>query len=98
MQTPSTASSRLVFLDWARICAFGLLVIYHVGMYYVSWDWHIKSPHVGTAVEPWMRLLSPWRLDLLFLVSGAATSFMLMRAGATGALLGTRAKRLLIPL
>jgi hypothetical protein len=45
-----------------------------------------------------MRLVSPWRMDLLFLVSGAATSFMLMRGGAGAALLGTRARRLLVPL
>src|SRR5882672_9674955 len=98
MQPSATAPTRLVFLDWVRICAFGLLVFYHVGMYYVSWDWHIKSPHAGTALEPWMRLVSPWRLDLLFLVSGAATSFMLQKTGAAGALLATRARRLLVPL
>jgi surface polysaccharide O-acyltransferase-like enzyme len=91
-------SQRLVFADWVRILAFGLLVLYHVGMYYVTWDWHIKSPHAGAALEPWMRLVSPWRMDLLFLVSGVATSFMLRRNGADGALLGARAKRLLIPL
>jgi hypothetical protein len=93
-----TASLRLVFLDWLRILAFALLVLYHVGMYYVSWDWHIKSPHAGSLLEPWMRLVSPWRLGLLFLVSGAATSFMLARLGASGSLLATRARRLLIPL
>jgi len=98
MQPSATAPTRLVFLDWVRISAFGLLVFYHVGMYYVSWDWHIKSPHATAAIEPWMRLISPWRLDLLFLVSGAATSFMLLRSGAVGSLLGTRARRLLIPL
>jgi len=98
MQPSATAPTRLVFLDWVRICAFGLLVFYHVGMYYVSWDWHIKSPHATAAIEPWMRLISPWRLDLLFLVSGAATSFMLLRSGAVASLLGTRARRLLIPL
>ena len=82
---PPTAStpSRLLFLDWLRIGAFALLVLYHVGMYYVSWGWHVKSPFAGTALEPWMRLSSPWRLSLLFLISGAATSFMLQRDGAS---------------
>jgi hypothetical protein len=99
MATPADQSaSRLVFADWVRILAFGLLVLYHAGMYYVTWDWHIKSPHASAVLEPWMRLVSPWRMDLLFLVSGVATSFMLRRNGAGGALLGARAKRLLIPL
>jgi glucans biosynthesis protein C len=27
---------RLYFLDWLRVGAFGLLVLYHVGMYYLT--------------------------------------------------------------
>lgn len=54
-------------LDWVRVCAFGLLVLYHVGMYYVTWDWHVKSPAASDALEPFMMLSSPWRLSLLFL-------------------------------
>lgn len=95
---PTHPAQRLVFLDWLRILAFAVLVLYHVGMYYVGWDWHVKSPFAGPGLEPWMRLSSPWRMDLLFLVSGAATSFMLARGGATGALLGARARRILLPL
>lgn len=64
-------------LDWVRILAFGLLVPYHVGMYYVTWDWHVNSPHASHALEPFMLMSSPWRLSLLFLVSGAATAFLL---------------------
>jgi surface polysaccharide O-acyltransferase-like enzyme len=98
MPTAAPSSSRLLFLDWLRIGAFALLVLYHVGMYYVSWGWHVKSADAGPALEPWMRLSSPWRLSLLFLISGAATSFMLLRDGASAALLGSRSKRLLWPL
>ena len=98
MPATDSKSDRLLFLDWVRILAFGLLLFYHVGMYYVSWDFHIKSPHAGNAIEPLMRLSNPWRMDLLFLVSGAATSFMLLRDGPSGALLRLRARRLLIPL
>ena len=96
---PSVSQAdRLFFLDWVRILAFAILVFYHVGMYYVTWEFHVKSPHASTVLEPWMRLSSPWRMDLLFVVSGAATSFMLLRQGASGALLRLRARRLLIPL
>ena len=37
-------------LDWVRVCAFALLVLYHVGMYYVTWDWHVKSPAASEAL------------------------------------------------
>ncbi len=86
-------------LDWVRVCAFGLLVLYHVGMYYVSWDWHVKSPQAGEALEPLMLLTSPWRMSLLFLISGAATAFLLSKARKDGGrFLGPRSWRLLPPL
>jgi hypothetical protein len=80
-----------------RISAFGLLIFYHVGMLYVSWGFHIKSAHRITALEPLMLLLNPWRLALLFLVSGAATRFMLSKY-RVGPLLRARSTRLLVPL
>jgi glucans biosynthesis protein C len=84
-------------LDWVRIGAFMLLILYHVGMYYVTRDWHVKSPQPSATIEPLMMLTSPWRLSLLFLVSGVATGFLLARQGS-GAFLGQRSTRLLIPL
>jgi surface polysaccharide O-acyltransferase-like enzyme len=84
-------------LDWVRILAFMLLIGYHVGMYYVTWDWQVKSAHASTAIEPLMMLSSPWRLSLLFLVSGVATAYLLARQGTQG-FLGSRSFRLLIPL
>lgn len=102
MTPPATAAppERLFFLDWLRAAAFGLLILYHVGMYYVSWDWHIKSPHADDTIEPLMMLSSPWRLALLFLVSGAATAMMLKpRPGAPlRAFVRERSRRLLLPL
>jgi glucan biosynthesis protein C len=89
---------RLHFLDGLRIAALGLLILYHVGMYYVTWDWHVKSPFAGAALEPLMRLSSPWRMSLLFLVSGAVSALPLARAGASARWLGHRMRRLGLPL
>ena len=96
-QPSDVAPVRRVDLDWVRIGAFGLLILYHVGMFYVPWNWHIKSAHLLRELEPLMLALNPWRLALLFLVSGVATRFML-RKTAAGALLRSRSSRLLIPL
>jgi hypothetical protein len=90
-------AERRIDLDWVRIAAFGLLIFYHVGMLYVSWGFHIKSAHRITALEPLMLVLNPWRLELLFLVSGVATRFML-RKYTLAPLLRSRSARLLIPL
>lgn len=95
--TPSSSSpdSRLVELDWLRIGAFGLLILYHVGMFYAGWDWHVKSPRLLPQLEAPMRLINPWRMSLLFVVSGAATA--LLAAGGRP-LAGPRTRRLLWPL
>jgi peptidoglycan/LPS O-acetylase OafA/YrhL len=47
-QTPPLGpldDGRRTDLDWIRIGAFALLILYHVGMFYVpsDWDWHVKS-------------------------------------------------------
>jgi hypothetical protein len=96
-QPSDVAPMRRVDLDWVRIGAFGLLILYHAGMFFVPWGWHIKSAQPVAALEPLMLALNPWRLALLFLVSGVATRFML-RKSAAGALLRARSLRLLIPL
>lgn len=93
----STASPRRIDLDWVRIIAFALLILYHVGMYYVTWGWHIKSPFASSALEPLMGLTNPWRLALLFLVSGAATSYLLAKSNLSDFVKG-RSTRLLWPL
>src|SRR4030088_52834 len=90
-------SERRADLDWVRIGVFGLLIFYHVGMLYVSWEFHIKSALGVVALEPLMLVLNPWRLALLFLVSGAATRFMLLKY-TVRPLLRSRSVRLLIPL
>lgn len=94
MNPPGT---RLYFLDWVRILAFLVLILYHVGMYYVTWGWHVKSPNASDALEPFMMLSSPWRLSLLFLISGVAASFMLVKVSA-GSFMRQRSMRLLVPL
>jgi glucans biosynthesis protein C len=85
---------RLFYLDWLRISAFVLLVLYHVGMLYVPWPFHVKHDPTYPALEPLMRLSNPWRMGLLFVISGVATGLMLGRRG----LARERSRRLLLPL
>ncbi|MDA9431196.1 acyltransferase family protein [Bradyrhizobium sp. CCBAU 51627] len=99
MSTPQPPSNpgRRIDLDWVRILAFALLIFYHVGMLYVSWGFHIKSEHRLTWLEPVMLVVNPWRLSLLFLVSGVASRFMLGKV-RPAAFARARSVRLLIPL
>lgn len=79
---PNTPAQRRYDLDWLRVGALALLIAYHIGTFYVSWDWHIKSRFSSDAIEPLMRLVNPWRLPLLFLISGMALRFALEKVPA----------------
>ena len=85
-------------LDWLRIGAFAALIGYHVGMLYVEWPFHVKSAYDGgPALTALMLALNPWRLPLLFVISGVATGFM-MRGLTRAALSRQSVPRLLVPL
>lgn len=85
-------------LDWLRIIAFGLLIFYHVGMFYVTWGWHVKSVYASTAAEPLMAVVSPWRLALLFFISGVAIRFATDKAESLRSFAWSRVVRLGVPL
>ena len=73
------SSSRRYDLDWLRVGAFALLIFYHVGLAYGVYDWHIHSTHTLWWMREGVLVTNPWRLTLLFLVSGAAIRFMTLR-------------------
>lgn len=84
-------------LDWLRVLVFGLLIFYHVGMFFVPWSYHIKNNVIYEDLEWPMRFVNQWRLPLLFVVAGMGTYFAL--AKRTGwQFVGERCKRLFIPL
>jgi hypothetical protein len=95
--TIEPVSQRRHDLDWLRVGAFGLLIFYHIGMFYVTWDWHVKSPHAGPWLQPVMGLINPWRLTLLFFISGVALRFVMDKA-RMGKFLPQRLRRLGIPI
>jgi glucan biosynthesis protein C len=85
-------------MDWLRIGAFALLILYHIGMVFVPWGFSVKTAHPLVWAEIPMLLTSPWRLTLLFVVSGYASRALLARTGGIGAFLRGRSARLLPPL
>jgi peptidoglycan/LPS O-acetylase OafA/YrhL len=71
-------------------------------MFYVSWDWHVKSDYQAGWLEPLMQWSSQWRMSLIFIVSGLAVTLMLGEGSKPrmgyGAFAGSRIRRLLVPL
>ncbi|MFC4874469.1 acyltransferase family protein [Negadavirga shengliensis] len=84
-------------LDWLRVIVFGLLIIYHVGMFFVPWDFHLKNNFIYGWVTWPMLFLNQWRLPILFVISGMGTWYALGKRNAWQ-FSGERIKRLLLPL
>lgn len=85
-------------IDALRALAFGLLILYHLSMLYVTeWGWHVKSSYLSETLQIPMLMLNRWRMDLIFLISGISTAFMLQNT-RIGDFLRQRNWRLLLPL
>jgi len=95
--TQPAPSQRRADLDWIRVGAFGLLILFHISLVYAPWDWHVHSTHTFAWLEEATVVTGPWRLTLLFLVSGAALRFM-SRRHTPAAVLRARMARLIPPL
>jgi len=85
-------------LDWLRIGAFAILILYHIGLYFAPGHWLVKSAEIEAWVAYPIAAISPWRLMIIFAVSGFASAAMLQRFPSVGAFFRERSRRLLIPL
>ncbi|MGO4504319.1 MULTISPECIES: acyltransferase family protein [unclassified Dyella] len=88
-------------IDALRVLAFGLLILYHLGMLYVGpaddWTFHLKSSYIADWLKYPMLASNFWRMDLLFLISGMAMHFLRGRLSLP-ALAWKRTVRLMLPL
>jgi glucan biosynthesis protein C len=72
------ANERRYDIDWIRVIAIGLLVIYHTAIGFQPWGRLIAFI---TTETPWVSLWTPmamlnvWRIPLLFFVSGMGVYF-----------------------
>jgi peptidoglycan/LPS O-acetylase OafA/YrhL len=91
-------TERQYFIDWLRILLILSVFLFHIGMFFNTWNWHVKNPtqYNGLLIRT-MIFLSEWRMPLLFLISGAGTYYALGKR-SPGRYLGERFKRLFIPL
>jgi hypothetical protein len=94
---PANVTTREHGLDALRVFAFAILILYHSGMGFVSWGWHVKNPETSPALEHVMIFFNRWRLPLLFFISGAGVAFSLRRRSFSQ-FAGERTARLLLPL
>lgn len=98
MQATTAMQGRQYGLDWLRIGAFALLILYHIGMFFVPWGWHVKAAApIEWAVWP-MMAVNPWRLMLLFVISGVVSRALMAKLAGPGGFAASRSVRLAVPL
>jgi fucose 4-O-acetylase-like acetyltransferase len=89
--------TRQYDVDWLRIILIISVFLFHIGMVFNSWEWHVKNDQQVAFLKYPMTFLHYWRMPLLFFISGAGTFFAL-GFRSTGEYIKERATRLLIPL
>lgn len=96
--TPSAVKQeRIHAIDWLRVLAFGILVIYHTAEVFTTWNWYVKNDETSLVLSLVMKFFHEWRMILLFVISGAATQLALGKRTMVK-LLQDRTIRILIPL
>ena len=94
-----TPSNRRYDLDWVRVIAIGLLLLYHVAIGFQPWGIMIGFIANEKSWETlWMpmTMLNVWRIPLLFFVSGMGVYFAIQNRNWKQ-LLQERASRILLP-
>ena len=95
MSTESPVT-RYADLDFVRVMAIALLHLFHTGMMFNVWRWHVKNDVLLPVLTvPW-EILHIFRMPLLMVVAGAGTALALKRRSLR-AFAGERARRLLWP-
>jgi len=95
--TAEKQKTRKYFIDWLRILLIFSVFLYHIGMFFNPWSWHVKNNVTVTWLNDLMWFLHLWRMPLLFLVSGVGTFYALGHRN-TKQYLGERFRRIFLPL
>lgn len=88
-------NTRIYYIDWLRVIAFGLLFVFHSFRLFDTYPWHLKNAETSIVINYIIEFMHSWRMYIIFLVSGAGTYFAMK--SKRGNFLNGRIKRLIIP-
>ncbi len=94
-----STENRRYDIDWLRVIAIGLLIIYHIAIVFQPWGvfiGFIQSDNSLESLWPAMAMLNVWRIPLLFFVSGMGVFFAIRKRNWNQLIL-ERTKRILLP-
>ena len=94
-----STTNRRYDIDWLRVLAIGLLLLYHTAIGFQPWGMMIgfitNDKPLGS-LWPLMAMLNVWRIPLLFFVSGMGVYFAMQHRNWKQLLI-ERSRRILIP-
>lgn len=96
----SEINSRRHDIDWIRVIAIGLLLIYHITLSFQPWGiFLLFIPNKDSLEMLWipMSILNVWRIPILFFISGMGVFFAIKKRNWKLLML-ERTRRILIPL
>lgn len=82
--------------DLLRVMSFGTLIFYHASLIFGTEPWLLKSETTSRLMDLIAVASHPWRMSLLFLISGFVTSSLLGRKPVEE-IRRTRTRQLLVP-
>ena len=94
------STKRRYDVDWLRIIALGLLILYHVVISFQPWGVKIFFIQNEDSLEflwIFMAMINIWRIPILFIISGMGVRFAMERRNWKE-LLKDRTMRILVPL
>jgi glucans biosynthesis protein C len=86
---------RIYYLDWLRISAFSILILFHSWQPFTNFDWLIKSENKSLVADIFTVFFHTWRLYLIFFISGIGACIALNSKG--NSFLNDRFLRLIVP-
>jgi glucan biosynthesis protein C len=90
-------SNRRYELDWLRVWAIFIVLIYHSTRFFNLGDWHIKNANTFVWVEIWNVFATRWMMPLFFIISGASLFYAIGKSGGWRRFYVDKFLRLMIP-
>jgi glucan biosynthesis protein C len=88
-------NERIYYLDWLRISAFGILILFHSLQPFTNFNWLLNSEHKTIVADIFTVFFHTWRLHLIFFVSGVGTWLAIRSRGKC--FFNDRFLRLIVP-